>query len=498
MGTIYRNGKANTIIKNGKVYGYASGGGEIPIEIVEKTNTITTISTGGNDASISIDYYEDGILIDSTGTILYSTVNNRTKAINFHLTKIWYDATHTNWRIEALCDCYYNDNIYTEGETIRDWSYAVSVDFDVNNISRRLISPILKGTTIPTSAQGSNGQIYLKYDEYDYDTFMNDKIIVQINKNDNTDKKLFFVGLEKDANDISITDNDLLSYLSDVTNGYKKAGYSYSQNQVRNGNIGFYNLGDGVKLRSWSIDWTTLGSGTYYSLLDLNEPATSASESSGQTNIYVPSYYDSSNIISSAYLKVNNTWQNLIGSDINDVGNATSSHTIYLNKLINNKIWSWWDTNDNPVCSYEATETNDGLYIHGGESLNGWTTYSAIGIDLTYYDIPTNATNLKLHLSSLDLTDYGGIAIISMATKKTGGIKGDTDFFSNSRMYIKTAENGTISETDYIITVDLTNITLNQYLYIGVATGMTESETTGYNNSRNGTESAVVDWIDIE
>lgn len=174
------------------------------------------------------------------------------------------------------------------------------------------------------------------------------------------------------------------------------------------------------------------------------------------------------------------------------------THLIDLKQLVTGKIWSWWDTNDNPVCSYEATETNYGLYIHGGENLSGWTTYTAIGIDLAYYDVPSNPTSLKLHLSSLDLTDYGGLAIVSMNTKKQGGIKGDTAFFSNERMYIKTAENGNVSETDYTITVDLTNITLGQYLYIGVATGMVENETTGFNNGRNGTESAVVDWIDIE
>ena len=259
-------------------------------------------------------------------------------------------------------------------------------------------SSILKGTTTPTSAQGSNGQIYLKYDEYDYDTFMNDKIIVQINKNDNADKKMFFVGLEKNANDISITDNDLLSYLSDVTNGYKKAGYSYSQNQVRNGNIGFYNLGDGVKLRSWSIDWTTLGNGTYYSLLDLNEPATSATESSGQTNIYVPSYYDSANIISSTYLKVNNTWQSLIGSDIDDVGNTSETAT-YINMSNITRF------QEGSMSSASAENVTSVIWNNG--QLIGSTIYYTNSIDVTninklYYELQTGTCYGGSHQSRDD------------------------------------------------------------------------------------------------
>ena len=125
---------------------------------------------------------------------------------------------------------------------------------------------------------------------YNFTEFMNGKIIVREHKTDTTDKKLFFIGLEKDATDIDVTDTSLLEYLSDITNDYKKASYSYSNGTTRNGNIGFYNLGNGIKLRSWVIDWTQTLAGTFYGMIDLNETPSSASSTEGQTNTYSDPY----------------------------------------------------------------------------------------------------------------------------------------------------------------------------------------------------------------
>lgn len=142
------------------------------------------------------------------------------------------------------------------------------------------------------SAKKNNGSVYfVSPNSYTYTTFMNGAIIVREDNNDATDKKMFFVGLQKDSNDISITDTDLLAYLSDVTNGYKKATYSYSDaNNTRNGNIGFYNTGAGVKLRSWTTNWTGLIGGTFYGVIDLNIAADSVNVGSGQTNAYSEPY----------------------------------------------------------------------------------------------------------------------------------------------------------------------------------------------------------------
>ena len=180
------------------------------------------------------------------------------------------------------------------------------------------------------------------------------------------------------------------------------------------------------------------------------------------------------------------------------ITNSEPVHTISLDGLAEGKIWAFYDSNDNPVCSYPAEVTSNGLYIHGGETLNNWTTFSAIGVDTAYFTLPNNPTTLKVHFGSLDLTNYGGFSVLSLSTKKEGAKKGDGTVFSNTRLYTKTAENGTVSETDYTITIDLTGVTLNQYLYLVVCTGMTESQTTGFSDSRNGTESAVIDWVDIE
>ena len=139
-----------------------------------------------------------------------------------------------------------------------------------------------------TIEEKNNGQVYFVSPmNYTYTTFMDDAIVVRENGDDATDIKMFFVGLEKTSDDISISDSDLLDYLSDITNGYKKATYSYSDaNGTRNGNIGFYNTGSGVKLRSWTQNWQSLVGGTFYGVIDLNEDAISASSETGQNNTY--------------------------------------------------------------------------------------------------------------------------------------------------------------------------------------------------------------------
>lgn len=143
-----------------------------------------------------------------------------------------------------------------------------------------------------STAEKNNGSAYfVSPNSYTYTTFMNGAIVVRENTNDATDKKMFFVGLEKTSSDISITDNDLLAYLSDVTNGYKKASYSYSDaNNTRNGNIGFYNTGGGVKFRTWSQNWSSLIGGTFYGMIDLNIAPVSATSNDGQSNVYTNPY----------------------------------------------------------------------------------------------------------------------------------------------------------------------------------------------------------------
>ena len=528
MGTIYRNGKVNTIIKNGKVYGFASGGGEgEKIKYISSTGSqYVTLPVKANDNNILKIQLKCLCLSENNATILgssfsgnsayllyaskssgnliykYAIANNYTyidfpRSTQFDDIELGYDyvkingttysetgsAIHSDTgyiNVFGTPSGYYSECLISEIKIFMNdvLTYHLVPFVNSNNVpcfkdilnnveytsatSSQLVygelkvggvEEILSGTTTPTSAQGSNGQIYLKYDEYDYDTFMNDKIIVQINKNDNTDKKLFFVGLEKDTNDISITDNDLLSYLSDVTNGYKKAGYSYSQNQVQNGNIGFYNLGDGVKLRSWSIDWTTLGSGTYYSLLDLNEPATSASESSGQTNIYIPSYYDSSNIISSAYLKVNNTWQNLTGSNIDDVGNTNETVT-YIDMSNITKVGVTSSMNYIPYYTSIISTWNSGSAI----AANGYITtpIDVTNINKLYYELETKNCWGN---GSQALQDRWKVMVGLMQTPITSAVEVPFD-----QAGFSAGEDFAYSNTNYgTQEIDVSNLTGNYY-----------------------------------
>lgn len=183
-------------------------------------------------------------------------------------------------------------------------------------------STILSGVAIPTVNIGIDGDIYLKYGEYTYYSFINGTIVVRENNNDNTDIKLFVVGLEKTTAFMPLTDNDLLDYLSDITSGYLKGCSSYDSidSNTQTGILAIGNWGNGIGIHTYNTSWANYKGGTFYGMLDLVQPPVStAGAPAYQHNDNKKVNTDITSPIDSAYLKINNAWQNLIGSDINSV-----------------------------------------------------------------------------------------------------------------------------------------------------------------------------------
>lgn len=212
----------------------------------------------------------------------------------------------------------YNDELWVSFSGIGDSFKAVSIYKD---ITQQLmgVTNIISGTDIPANSNGVDGQIYLRYtDDYINHIFMNGQIVVQEKPNDNTYLKLFVRGLTKTTSDIAITDNDLLSYLSDITNGYLKACDSYdtAESDTQTGIFAISNDNGSMFIRTYIIGWTQYKAGTFYGVIDLTESPVSASGA--------PEYQHNGNPlcvvgIFQTYLKVNGVWEELIGEDINNV-----------------------------------------------------------------------------------------------------------------------------------------------------------------------------------
>jgi len=184
------------------------------------------------------------------------------------------------------------------------------------------IANILKGTSDPSSSIGGDGQLYLKYGSYEKHYFMDNKIVVVENKNDATDLKLYIVGLTKDSSGIAITDTDLLAYLSDITSGYLKACCTYdtADSTTQTGLLAIGDWGDGMTLHTYIPGWTQYKAGTFYGVLDLTEsPVSTQGFPVYQENPFVnPDAFTDGGILDS-FAKVNNLWQNLMGTNIDDI-----------------------------------------------------------------------------------------------------------------------------------------------------------------------------------
>ncbi len=87
-----------------------------------------TKSTGGDDASITLELYENNVLVNSQD-ILYTTVPNEQSAVSVGCIKIWYSG---KWYIKAVKQCVHfvsqTGIPYYDGDAIINWTYNSSVD----------------------------------------------------------------------------------------------------------------------------------------------------------------------------------------------------------------------------------------------------------------------------------------------------------------------------------------------------------------------------------
>ena len=140
MGAIIQNGQIGAIIKNGIVYGGAIGGTNISevLRVTEGwaffnedgyTYSIETISTGGYDASILVKEYLNETEVRSVN-ILYSDASTYT---TFNDIYVCYNSNNLKWNVSVNSGkiIKYNGAIYNENDNPIDWSFEISVNYDI-------------------------------------------------------------------------------------------------------------------------------------------------------------------------------------------------------------------------------------------------------------------------------------------------------------------------------------------------------------------------------
>ena len=113
-----------------------------------------------------------------------------------------------------------------------------------------------------------------------------------------------------------------LDYLSDITNGYLKgcSTYDTADSTTQTGILAIGNWGSGIGIHTYIPGWTQYKAGTFYGVLDLTQaPVVSAVTPSYQTNPYVDPDTIIDRGILDSFAKVNGQWQDLIGTNIDDI-----------------------------------------------------------------------------------------------------------------------------------------------------------------------------------
>ena len=252
------------------------------------------------------------------------------------------------------------------------------------------IANILKGISNPTSSIGENGQLYLKYVQYEKHSFMNGAIIVVENKNDSTDIKLYVNGLTKDSSFLPITDTDLLAYLSDITSGYLKgcSTYDTAVSTTQTGILAIGDWGSGIGIHTYIVGWSQYKAGTFYGVIDLTEPPVQATGLPAyQNNPYVdPDTFIDGGICDS-FAKVNNQWQGLIGTDIDDIQSVVEPGGEIKTLVYTLEAGGQWETFSNPspdneTLLYEVKDSGGNIVLSVKKKISDlpvYNSYVAIG-----------------------------------------------------------------------------------------------------------------------
>lgn len=128
---------------------------------------------------------------------------------------------------------------------------------------------------------------------YTYSSFMDDKIVIRENEDDSTDIKLFICGLTKESSSLTITDNDLLAYFSDITSGYLKACETFdtADSTTPTGILAITNSSGTYSIATFIPGWSQYKAGTFYGVIDLNEsPVVAQGAPEYQENEYSDPY----------------------------------------------------------------------------------------------------------------------------------------------------------------------------------------------------------------
>lgn len=308
------------------------------------------------------------------------------------------------------------------------------------------IANILKGTSDPSSSIGDNGQLYLKYGDYEKHYFMDNKIVVVENKNDATDLKLYIVGLTKDTNFLAITDTDLLAYLSDIPEGYLKACSTYdtADSTTQTGILAVGSWGSGMGIHTYIPGWTQYKAGTFYGVIDLTQsPVPASGYPSYQENSFVdPDTFTDGGILDS-FAKVNNQWQNLIGTNIDDIqsGGGGESPIVFKN--------------------YAKFDGSQGIILP-------WKINADYKVEVTFYQTTyTDAENIIGNTSAAvysHLTPYQGGYWSSLGSNE--GLISGLSWSAGEHTYITNNGNG-YNEFDGVEVQSYTPTTINGYYTIG-------------------------------
>lgn len=355
MGTIYRNGKVNTIIKNGKIYGYAS---KSDIEILKGTTTPTLAQ--GNNGQIYLKYLNipenDYTIIDhikSTGGA-------------------------------------YIDTLFTFNQ-----DSSIYIDFTPLNLNE---DKAIYGSR----KSGSENDFELHF-------YYGNAVYAGYNKN--TDIKSSW-GIAKNNSRYKVYQNKNLFYLNDeIIYTFSSATFTTPYDMVlfairNNNSTPSWNISarlygckiwdDGILVRNFipvirnSDDEVGLYdtiNGVFYT--NANNSGSFSNEDAIILN---------SNYVTDTFVKVNNTWQNLIGSDINDVGNASETATpINMSNITRFQEGS--------MSSASAENVTSVIWNNG--QLIGSTIYYTNSIDVTninklYYELQTGTCYGGSHQSRDD------------------------------------------------------------------------------------------------
>lgn len=166
-------------------------------------------------------------------------------------------------------------------------------------------------------------------------------------------------------------------------------------------------------------------------------------------------------------------------------GNGGSQHTFEFNY-----VNSCYGDNYSTVPKF-----TDKCAVAVSENDSNYTAQSYMVLDLTDTDL-TGITGIRIALEDLAITDFGAFVVTPLSAEIRGEFA-TAAVLGAERLYTKTGEGGAVSESSYTINIPVSASDLDNYLYIGVSTGISENVNPGFEDWRNGSASAKIVSVDF-